>query len=81
VTPSGVRVGADQVLTVEEALAAHTINAARALRMDDRIGSIEEGKLADLAVIDGDLLATSPDHVRELGIWLTILGGEIVHRA
>jgi predicted amidohydrolase YtcJ len=81
VTPSGVRVGPDQELTVEEALAAHTINAARALRMDDRIGSIEEGKLADLAVIDGDLLATSPDHVRELGIWLTILGGEIVHRA
>jgi predicted amidohydrolase YtcJ len=81
VTPSGVRVGPDQELTVQEALAAHTINAARALRMDDRIGSIEEGKLADLAVIDGDLLATSPDHVRELGIWLTILGGEIVHRA
>ncbi len=81
VTPSGVRVGADQELTIEEALAAHTINAARALRMDDRIGSIEEGKLADLAVIDGDLLATSPDRVRELGIWMTILGGEVVHRA
>lgn len=81
VTPSGVRVGADQELTIEEALAAHTINAARALRMDDRIGSIEEGKLADLAVVDGDLLATSPDHVRELGIWMTILGGEVVHRA
>ena len=81
VTPSGVRVGADQELTVEEALAAHTINAAHALRMDDRIGSIEEGKLADLAIVDGDLLATSPDHVRELGIWMTILGGEIVHRA
>jgi predicted amidohydrolase YtcJ len=81
VTPSGVRVGADQELTVEEALAAHTINAARALRMDDRIGSIEEGKLADLVVIDGDLLATSPDRIRELRIWMTILSGEIVHRA
>ena len=79
VTPSGVRVGADQELTVEEALAAHTINAARALRMDDRIGSIEEGKLADLVVIDGDVLGTSPEHVRELGIWMTMLGGEIVH--
>ena len=81
VTPSGVRVGADQELTVEEALAAHTINAARALRMDDRIGSIEEGKLADLVVIDGDLLATSPDRIRELRIWMTILGGEVVHGA
>jgi predicted amidohydrolase YtcJ len=80
VTSSGVRVGADQELTIEEALAAHTISAARAIRMDDRIGSIEEGKLADMAVIDGDLLATSPDRVRELGIWMTILGGEVVHR-
>jgi predicted amidohydrolase YtcJ len=81
VTPSGVRVGADQELTVEEALAAHTINAARALRMDDRIGSIEPGKLADLAVVDGDLLGSAPERVRELGIWMTLRGGDIVHRA
>ena len=81
VTPSGVRVGPDQELTVEEAVAAHTINAARALRMDDRIGSIEAGKLADLVVVDGDLLATPPDRVRDLPIWMTVVDGQIVHRA
>ncbi|MFL5680443.1 MAG: amidohydrolase [Chloroflexota bacterium] len=80
VTPSGVRVGADQELTVAEALAAHTINAARALRMEDRIGSIEPGKLADLAVVDGDLLGSTPERVRELSVWMTVRGGEIVHR-
>ena len=81
VTPSGVRVGADQELTIEEALSAHTIDAARALHLDDRIGSIEAGKLADLAVIDGDLLGTPPESIRELPIWMTILGGSVAYRA
>ena len=81
VTPSGVRVGADQELTIPEALAAHTIDAARALHLDDRIGSIEVGKLADLAIVDGDLLGASPVSVRELGVWLTMVGGTIAYRA
>jgi len=76
VTPSGVHVGADQEMTVEEALAAHTINAARAIHMDDRIGSIEPGKLADLAILDGDLLGASADEVRRLPVWMTVLGGQ-----
>ena len=79
VTPSGVRVGADQELTVEEALAAHTINAARAVGMEDRIGSIETGKLADLVVLDADLGATSPESLPDVRVRTTILGGEVVH--
>lgn len=81
VTPSGVRVGPDQELTVEEAIGAHTINAARALHMDDRIGSIEPGKLADLTVVDGDLLATPAESIRGLPIWMTVVGGEILYSA
>jgi predicted amidohydrolase YtcJ len=81
VTPSGVRVGADQELTIEEALAAHTIDAARAIHMDDRLGSIEPGKLADLTVVDGDLLGASPEGIRALPIWMTVLGGWIAYRA
>lgn len=79
VTPSGFRVGPDQELTVEEALAAHTINAARALHMEDRIGSIEVGKLADFTILDGDLLATPTEALRLLPVWMTIVGGEILH--
>ena len=79
VTPSGFSVGPDQELTVEEALAAHTINAARAIHMEDRIGSIEVGKLADFAVLDGDLLATSADEIRHIPIWMTVVGGEVLH--
>ncbi len=81
VTPSGVHVGADQELTLDEALAAHTINAARALRMEDRLGSIEPGKRADLVVLEGDLRATPAESLGKLGIRMTILDGEVVHGA
>src|SRR5206468_4023941 len=81
VTPSGVRIGPDQELTVEEALAAHTINAARAIHMEDRIGSLEVGKLADLTVLDGDLLAASPEAIRGMPIWMTVVGAETRYSA
>lgn len=40
-----------------EAISISTINAARLLRMDDRIGSLEPGKLADFVIVDGDPLS------------------------
>jgi predicted amidohydrolase YtcJ len=81
VTPDGTRAGERHELSIEEAIRAHTIDAARTIRMEDRVGSIEPGKLADIAVIDGDLLATQPARIGELGTWLTIQDGEIVHDA
>ena len=44
-------------LTPHEALRAATMNGARYLGLDADIGSLEPGKLADLVVIDGDVLA------------------------
>jgi predicted amidohydrolase YtcJ len=78
-TPSGLRIGPHHELTIEEAVRAHTLDAAHALFLDDRLGSIEPGKLADLAVVDGELLSTSPERIGELEVWLTILDGRIVH--
>jgi len=78
-TPSGSRIGPDQELSIEEAVRAHTLDAAYALRLDDRLGTLEPGKLADVVVVDGDLLGTPPDRIGELDIWLTIQGGVVVH--
>ena len=78
-TSSGASIGGSQALTLEEALRAHTISAAYALRMEDRIGSIELGKLADVVVIDGDLATSSAADLSSLGIWLTMLEGRIEH--
>ena len=46
--------------------------------MEDRLGSLEVGKLADIAILDGDLQATASDDIRDLPVWKTILGGEVV---
>ena len=81
VTPDGTAAGAHHELSIEEAIRAHTIDAARALRLEDRVGSIETGKLADLAVIDADLLAAEPARIGELETWLTIQDGTVVHDA
>jgi len=78
--PDGTRVGPHHELSIEEAVRAHTLDAARAIRMEDRLGSLEPGKLADIAVVDGDLLAAEPARLGELSVALTIVGGEIVHR-
>jgi hypothetical protein len=78
-TSSGIPIGASQALTLEEALRAHTISAAHALRMEDRIGSIEVGKLADVVVVDGDLTSTKVEEISSLGIWLTLLDGRVEH--
>ncbi len=46
----------DGKFTGAEALRVATINSARALGMDDKLGSIETGKIADLVMVDGDPL-------------------------
>ena len=62
-------------LSFEDALKAVTINAARILGVDDRIGSIEPGKDADLIVLDGKPFETMSKVV------LTMINGKIVYRA
>ena len=76
-TMEGRPIGDDQALTVEEAVRAHTIDAAFSIRAEDRLGSIEAGKLADLVVIDGDPFS-APDAIGEMEIWMTMLAGTTV---
>jgi predicted amidohydrolase YtcJ len=78
-TLGGREIGPDQKVTIEEAVRAHTIDAAFSIRAEDRLGSIEIGKHADLTVIDGDLFGVRPDEIRNLEIWMTVLAGEIRH--
>ena len=78
-TREGREIGPAQALTVEEAVRAQTIEAARAIWMEDRIGSLTPGKLADVVVLDGDPFSVSPERIPELQIRMTILGGEVVH--
>jgi predicted amidohydrolase YtcJ len=80
-TRDGAPIGAEQALTVEEAVRSMTLDAARSIRMDDRLGSIEPGKLADLTIVDGDVLATPAEQIAALGVWMTVVDGKVVYKA
>jgi predicted amidohydrolase YtcJ len=66
-------------LTEDEALALVTINPAKQLRIDNRVGSIEVGKDADIAVWDRDMLTIPSDELRNLKAELTIVQGQVVY--
>ncbi len=68
----------EQKITVEEALRAYTVQAARASFEEEIKGSLGAGKLADLVVLDQDLFAIAPEELRDVGVALTVVGGEVV---
>jgi imidazolonepropionase-like amidohydrolase len=65
-------------MTAEEALVSTTRTAAEALGLDERIGTIEVGKLADLLVVDGDPLSDPSLLIDRSLIWLVLQQGEAV---
>jgi predicted amidohydrolase YtcJ len=69
----------DSRLTREEALRLVTQSGHLLTWSEDRRGTIEEGKDADLAVLDDNPLTCAEDHIKDIGVDLTIVGGRIVH--
>ena len=51
------------------------------MRLDDRIGSLEVGKVADLCVVGGDLLRVDPHEIASMPVRMTVFDGRIVHEA
>jgi predicted amidohydrolase YtcJ len=69
----------EESLTVEEALRTYTTNAAYASFDEDKRGTIEVGKLADLTILSDDLLTVPPDRIREIAVDMTIVDGKVVY--
>jgi predicted amidohydrolase YtcJ len=67
-----------QRLSVTEALRAYTSGAAYAGFDEDRLGTVEEGKLADLVVLDRSPWAVDPGEVADIDVRATVVGGEVV---
>ncbi len=80
-TVSGDVIGGDQALSVDEAVRASTIDAAASYFADDRLGSLEVGKLADVVVLDADLFATPTVALAGIGVHMTIVGGDVAYDA
>jgi len=71
---------ARQRMTREEALRGYTIWTARAAFQEDLIGSIEGGKLADLVVLDKDIMTIEPEEILTTKVIMTMVGGKIVYQ-
>ena len=63
-------------MTVEEAIRAITIDAAWQLRMEDKVGSIEVGKYADLVVLDQSPLDVEPLEIQDIKVISTMMDGK-----
>ena len=61
-----------------EALRSATAIAARAIGLEDQIGTVEAGKLADLVVVDGDVVAEPGLLMNPDRIWLVLQFGAVV---
>jgi predicted amidohydrolase YtcJ len=75
----GNPVNADQKINRIEALRLYTLGSAWFSRDENTIGSIEVGKLADLAVLSDNYFEVPEDEIIDLSSVLTILGGRIVY--
>lgn len=78
-TVNGTVIGLQHQITVEEALEAYTINAARGIFMEDKIGSIEKGKYADFVILDHNPLEVDPLTIKDISILETWVGGDKVY--
>ncbi len=76
---SGDRIAPDQALSREEALRCATMGGAFLTFDEDRKGSLEAGKLADLAVLSADPLTCAEDGIRDIVAETTIVDGKVVH--
>ena len=62
------RLHPEEALTREQAIRFYTMNNASLLFLEDQVGSLEPGKLADFVVLDRDILTCPEDEIREIQV-------------
>jgi len=69
----------DARITLVEAVKCYTLNGAYASFEENLKGSVEPGKLADVAVLDRDLTKIKPEDIRNAKVYMTIVNGKILY--
>lgn len=67
-------------LTIEQAIRAITIDAAWQLKMEEKIGSIEVGKLADLVILEKSPFEVAPEKLKDIKVIATIMDGKYTYQ-
>ncbi len=70
---------ANERLTLEIAIRGYTLDAAYKIALEDKVGSIEVGKLADLIVLDQNLFEIDPEEISKTKVVLTMMDGKVWH--
>jgi hypothetical protein len=78
---SNKAISPDQAMTIEEAMYAHTMGSAYADFAENKKGSLESGKFADLAVWEDNPYTVAPADLIKLKVEMTMVGGKIVYQA
>ena len=68
----------EQRISVVEAIRAYTLGAAYAAGMESSLGSLSPGKLADLVVLDRDILKVAPMEIADIQVINTMVGGQFI---
>jgi predicted amidohydrolase YtcJ len=76
---SGKVWGADERVSVQDAIRAYTVNSAYINFDETRKGTLEVGKLADLVVMGDDLLTMDSNRLKDARIDMTIVGGRVLY--
>lgn len=71
----------EQKLTMEEAIKFYTLGASFAQFMEDRKGMIKNGYLADIVIVDKDLLTIPENEIMATKVDYTIVGGKVVYKS
>jgi len=69
-----------QAISVEEEIRTVTIDPAWQVRMEDKVGSIEVGKYADLVVLENNLFDVDPSDIADSKVLGTMMNGKFTHR-
>jgi predicted amidohydrolase YtcJ len=77
--PTGKAYTPEQRVTVQQAVDAYTRGSAYAAFEEAQIGTLEAGKLADLAVLSQNIFSVAPKTVGKTHVVLTMVGGRIVY--
>ena len=76
-TIGGQPIGVEHALSVAEVVRAYTIDAARSVFAEDRVGSLEPGKLADIVVFEDDPFSMPVERLSEVRVAVTMVGGRV----
>ncbi len=79
-TMRGEVLAREQAISMLDAIRAYTINGAYLEETEDEKGSLEPGKLADMIILDRDVLTVDPEEVIDAKVLMTIVGGEVVYK-